>query len=114
MLVSTLTQRQATAASVVVVVWFALVLFYDLGVLGLLVITDGALSQSVVSGLVLGNPAGLYRVQMMQELGGFEALQDLGVTASASSPAIRSLLWGGWLVVPALISGAWLSRSKVV
>ena len=41
LLISTLTRRQVTAASVVVVVWFGLVFFYDLGVLGLLVITDG-------------------------------------------------------------------------
>ena len=113
-LISTLTRRQATAASVVVVVWFGLVFFYDLGVLGLLVITDGGLPQSAVSSLVVGNPAGLYRVQMMHELAGIEALSDLGVTTGLPGTAVTWLLWSSWLVLPALISGALLSRRKVV
>ncbi len=113
-LISALTRRQATAASAVVVVWFGLVFFYDLGVLGLLVITDGGLPQSAVSALVVGNPAGLYRVQMMHELAGLEALQDLGVTTDLPGAAATWLLWSSWLVFPALISGALLARRKVV
>ncbi len=113
-LISALTRRQATAASVVVVVWFGLVFFYDLGVLGLLVITDGGLPQSVVSALVVGNPAGLYRVQMMHDLAGFEALQDLGVTTGLPGAAATALLWCGWLVLPTAISGVLLSRRKVI
>jgi Cu-processing system permease protein len=114
LLISTVTRRQATAASVVVVVWFGLVFFYDLGVLGILVITDGALPQSAVSSLVVGNPAGLYRVQMMHEFAGSDALQDLGLAMSLPGKAAMWLLWGGWLLVPVAISGALLSRRKVV
>lgn len=113
-LVSALTRRQATAASAVVVVWFGLVFFYDLGVLGLLVITDGALSQSAVSALVVGNPAGLYRVQMMHQLAGMEALQELGVTTGVPGSWASWTLWGAWLVGPTLASGALLSRRKVL
>jgi Cu-processing system permease protein len=112
-LISTVTRRQATAASVVVVVWFGLVFFYDLGVLGLLVITDGGLSQSAVSALVVGNPAGLYRVQMMHAFAGTEVLQDMGLSTGMPGTATTWLLWCGWLVVPTAISGALLSRSKV-
>lgn len=114
LLISTVTRRQVTAASVVVVVWFGLVFFYDLGVLGLLVITDGGLPQSAVSALVVGNPAGLYRVQMMHAFAGPEVLQDLGLTTGLPGAATTWLLWGGWLLVPAVISGAMLSRRKVV
>jgi Cu-processing system permease protein len=114
LLISAVTRRQATAASVVVVVWFGLVFFYDLGILGLLVITDGGLPQSAVSALVVGNPAGLYRVQMMHELAGLEAMQDLGVTTGLPGTAVTWALWGGWLLCPTLISGALLSRRKVV
>jgi Cu-processing system permease protein len=113
LLISTVTRRQVTAASVVVVVWFGLVFFYDLGVLGLLVITDGGLPQSAVSALVVGNPAGLYRVQMMHAFAGPEVLQDLGLTTGMPGTATTWLLWGSWLLVPALISGALLSRRKV-
>ncbi|MCH7869566.1 MAG: ABC transporter permease [Myxococcales bacterium] len=114
LLISTVTRRQATAASVVVVVWFGLVFFYDLGILGLLVISDGGLPQSAVSALVVGNPAGLYRVQMMYQLAGPDVLRDLGMTTGLPGTAITWLLWCSWIVVPALISGALLSRRKVV
>lgn len=113
-LISAVTRRQATAASVVVVVWFGLVFFYDLGILGLLVISDGGLPQSAVSALVVGNPAGLYRVQMMYQFAGPDVLRDLGMTTGLPGTAITWLLWCGWIVVPALISGALLSRRKVV
>lgn len=113
LLISTLTRRQSSAASVVVVVWFALVFFYDLGILGLLVITDGGIPQSAVSALVVGNPAGLYRVQMIQEFAGFDALQDLGGKTGLPGSATIGLLWCSWLVVPAAISGVLLSRRKV-
>jgi Cu-processing system permease protein len=49
MLISACTRRQVTAASVVVVTWFLLVFFYDLGLLGILVISDGAISQQAIS-----------------------------------------------------------------
>jgi hypothetical protein len=98
----------------VVVVWFGLVFFYDLGILGLLVITDGALSQSAISSLVVGNPAGLYRIQMMHAFAGPEVLHDLGLTTGLPGAATTWLLWGAWLAVPTAISGVLLSRRKVV
>jgi len=114
LLASTLARRQVTAASVVVVIWFGLVFFYDLFILGLLVVSDGGVPQSAVTGLVVANPAGLYRVQMMHAFAGSDALQDLGLTSQLPGPLVTSLLWLGWLIVPALISGALLSRRKVV
>ena len=114
MLISTLTRRQVTAASVVVVVWFGLVFFYDLGVLGLLVITDGNLSESLVSALVVGNPAGLYRIQMMQAFAGADALQELGLGTGLPTAGTTALLWCAWLALPVAISSLLLSRRKVV
>jgi len=114
LLISTLTRRQVTAASVVVVVWFGLVFFYDLGVLGLLVLTDGGLGQETVSALVVGNPAGLYRVEMMYAFAGPDVLRELGLETGLPGPTVVWLLWAGWLVAPALVSGALLSRRKVV
>ncbi len=113
LLISTCARRQVTAASAVVVGWFGLVFFYDLGLLGLLVLSDGGLSQSMVSGLVVGNPAGLYRVQMMHAFAGPEVLQDLGVHTGLPSPTLTGMLWLAWICVPALLSGALLSHRKV-
>jgi len=114
LLISTVTRRQVTAASVVVVVWFGLVFFYDLGVLGLLVLTDGAVSQGAVTGLVAGNPAGLYRIEMMHVFAGADALQDLGLELGLPGRGVSWLLWGSWIVLPAGLSGVLLSRQKVV
>jgi Cu-processing system permease protein len=112
--ISSLTRRQVAAASVVVVVWFALVFFYDLGLLGLLVITDGAVPQTVVSGLVLGNPAGLYRMQMLVAFAGPDVLEDLGLTTGLPGAASTALIWAAWLAGPAVLSGVLLARRKVV
>ncbi|MDJ0790238.1 MAG: ABC transporter permease subunit [Myxococcota bacterium] len=114
LLISTLMSRQVTAASVVVVVWFCLVFFYDLGVLGLLVATDGGLSQQTVSALVFGNPAGLYRIEMMNAFAGPDALRELGIAADLPGDGASAMLWGLWLLVPAGISGILLARRKVV
>jgi Cu-processing system permease protein len=113
LLISAIASRQATAASVVVVVWFGLVFFYDLGILGILVVSDGGVSQSAISALVIGNPAGLYRVQMMHEFAGPQVLQDLGLTTGLPGTTTTNLLWCGWILVPALVSGALLSRRNV-
>ncbi len=114
LLISVLTRRQVTAASVVVVVWFGLVFFYDLGVLGLLVVTDGALSQTAVTALVVGNPAGLYRLQMLHAFAGPDVLAEMGLTTGLPDRTATTLLWAGWLLLPALASGAILSRRRVI
>jgi len=113
MLVSTVTERQVTAASVVVVLWFGLVFFYDLGLLGLLVITDGGVSQQVVSSLVAGNPCGLFRVEMMNAFAGPDMLRELGLTAALPGPVVSALIWTVWLVGPLALSGLLLSRRRV-
>ncbi len=113
MLISATCRRQVTAASVVVVAWFLLVFFYDLGLLGLLVVTDGAISQQAVSSLVVANPAGLFRVQMMQAFAGPDVLRELGMTASLPDVVGMSAIWAAWVVLPSACSGVLLSREKV-
>ncbi len=112
-LLSSLTSRQTVAASMVVVVWFGMVFFYDLGLLGVLVATDGSISQHSVAGLVVANPAGLYRASMMQAFAGAEALSNLGLTAKLPNPAGRAALWALWIVGPAALSALILSNRKV-
>jgi len=113
MLISVIARRQVTAASIVVVVWFGFVFFYDLGLLGLLVMSDGAISQEAIARLVLSNPAGLYRIQMMQSFAGPEALRDLGMVVALPSAGTISMIWLGWLALPVLLSGLLMSRRQV-
>ncbi|MBX7190611.1 MAG: ABC transporter permease [Sandaracinaceae bacterium] len=112
MLVSTVAPRQSIATSLVVVLWFLLVFFYDLGLLGLLVATDGEIPQGTVQALVLANPAGLYRLQLVESLSGTQALSDLGLTSSLPGWQTVGLLWTAWILGPLSLSALVLSRGK--
>ncbi len=114
LLLSTLAPRQSVAASLVVVVWFGLVFFYDLGLLGLLVASDGGVSENTIAHLVVANPAGLYRVAMMQSLLGGQALSDLGLSVELPSVAQRGLIWAAWIIGPTLLSAIILSKKRVL
>jgi Cu-processing system permease protein len=114
LLISVLARRQVTAASIVVVVWFGLVFFYDLGLLGLLVMSDGAISQENIARLVLSNPAGLYRIQMMQSFAGPEVLRDLGMSVALPGRGLVALIWVAWVGLPVVASGLLMSQRRVV
>ena len=111
-LVSAVSPRQSIATSLVVVIWFLLVFFYDLGLLGLLVATDGDVSQGTVQALVLVNPAGLYRLQLVESLSGQSALSDLGLISALPGPGVVAALWTGWIVGPAALSALVLSLGR--
>ena len=112
MLISAAVTRQVTAASLVVVCWFLLVFFYDLALLGVMVASDGAFSQEAVSALTVGNPAGLYRLQMMGALAGPEVLEGLGLAVLVPGPTVTALVWSAWIVGPLALSGLVLSRTR--
>ncbi|MCP3674240.1 MAG: ABC transporter permease [Gammaproteobacteria bacterium] len=110
--ISVFAKRQTTAISIVITLWFLLVFFFDLGLLGLLVITDGSLSTQVTSSLILMNPAGLYRIQLMNEFANAEFLQSLGLVMSPPSVAQIFMLWGVWIVGPFAMSAIILNYRK--
>ncbi len=112
--ISTVVRRQSTAASLVVALWFLLVFFYDLGLLGLLVITDGAVSADTVATLVFVNPAGLFRLEMMTVFAGPEILENLGITVGLPGVALRLAIWAGWILLPLGLSGLVFSRRKSI
>jgi len=112
--VSAITRRQITAASLTVTLWFLFVFFYDLGLLGLLVVTDGRISQQAIASLVVANPAGLFRVEMMTRFAGPEVLGNLGMTAQLPTALGSAAIWAAWIVLPPLLAGAllWAERGK--
>lgn len=112
-LISTLVSRQVTAASLVVSLWFLFVFFYDLGLLALLVATDGQIEQAWIVDLVFANPAGLFRVEMMERFAGPEVLESLGMSVELPSVGARKLIWAAWIAGPVMLSGAILSAQKV-
>lgn len=110
--ISTFVQRRATAASAIVTVWFVFVLFYDMGLLGLMVATDGQLPQSVVVGLVAANPAGLYRMGLLVDLVGTEALGEMGLGAALPSIPLRYGIWLAWVLLPLALGALGLARRR--
>jgi len=114
MLISTMSRRHATAASLAVATWFLLVLFWDLGLLAVLVATDGAFPQDAVAALAVANPAGLYRLSLLVDLGGAADLDALGLSVGLPGPATRGALWAAWIVGPLGLGVAMLSRRRAV
>ena len=112
-LISTVASRQVTAASMVVAMWFLFVFFYDLGLLALLVASDGAISQDAVGLLVFANPAGLFRVEMMARFAGPEVLESLGMSVALPGAMASAAIWSAWIAGPVLLSAALLARRKV-
>jgi len=114
MLISSLVARPVTAASLVVVTWFLLVFFYDLALLALLVVTDGAVSAQTIATLVVANPSGLYRTEMMRQLAGPDVLAGLGLSVTMPGGLARAAIWLAWIVGPVGLSGLLLWRKQVL
>ena len=112
-LLSTLVSRQLTSASLVVATWFLLVFFYDLGLLGLMVVTDGQVAPETISTLVTVNPAGLFRLEMMQRFAGPDVLEGLGVGVAPPGSAATIGLWTLWILAPVASSSLILTLKKV-
>ena len=113
-LISSVSRRHATAASLAVAVWFLLVLFWDLGLLAALVATDGAVPQQVIATVSAINPAGLYRLALLERLTGAAALEELGLVVRMPGLVAQSALWTGWILGPLAIGTGLLMRRKAV
>ena len=111
-LISCMCKQQVTAAAAVVSAWFLLVFFYDLGLLGFLVATDGAVSSDTIGRLILANPAGLFRLTLVSWFSGEQAVANLGLTVGLPGLSMSGLIWAAWIAGPLLISSLLLSRRK--
>ena len=113
MLWSVVARRPTTAVSLVVISWFSLVFLYDLALLGLMVVTAGTVSNDTLAALVLANPAGLYRVQLLSRLGTESAaLGDLGIDAAGLTSTF-ALIWALWIVLPLILATLLFLQQRV-
>jgi Cu-processing system permease protein len=111
-LASTSVRQSATAAALALAVWLVLVLIYDLGLLGVLVVdAAGLISKELFAALLLANPADSYRllnltgladVELASGMGG--ALRQLGLPVAAPF-AVLALWIAGPLILAALRLG---------
>lgn len=101
-LVSVLAASKTAASGAAIALWFAFVLVYDLILLGVLVLTEGALPAALVSGLLLLNPADVFRVLNVFSLEEVKTLYGLATVASdtLTAPWLLGAVMGAWIVAP--------------
>lgn len=102
--ISSCSRRPATAASLLVAAWFMLVFFYDLGILGLMVATDGAMGAMGSLWLVCINPVGMYRMVLMNELSGKDMLGALIQGQTSPGVGLALLFCIAWICLPLVAS----------
>jgi Cu-processing system permease protein len=111
MLLSVLARDRTRASGLAIALWFALVLVFDLLLLGLLVASGGELGGDAFAYLLLMNPADIFRILNIFSLDDVRRLYGL---ASIVPPALgQAWLMGGamlvWIVGP-LALASWRFR----
>ena len=115
-LISALARRTATALGIAIVVWLALVLVGDLGLMGTAVAIK--LSPGELFGLTLANPLQLYRIASIDLLrDSLDLLGPAGLVAHdwfgrAIGPVLTGLL-ALWIIVPLAVAYFVMSRGDM-
>jgi len=111
LLLSVLARDRTRASGLAIALWFALVLVFDLLLLGLLVATGGQFGGQVFAYLLLLNPADIFRILNVFSLDDVQRLYGL---ASILPPALSQVGWLAsamlaWIVAP-LALASWRFR----
>lgn len=111
-LVSSVAREKTHAFGVVLAAWAWFVLVYDLLALG--IIAAFRLSDAVISVLIIGNPAGLFRLLV---LGGLETGGSGGYGAAFAAAGVPTWLLVfmllSWTVVPLVLAGILARRRSL-
>jgi len=111
-LISILFYERTRVIALTIFLWLFFTILYDLGLIGLLVVTKGGIGAVVFPILLLFNPVDIYRILNFTSIGEFQILIGL---ASVQFPSyIRaSTLWGislCWVTIPLVISYFYFKR----
>ena len=114
-LISSLVRDRGTAAGLSVGIWLLMVLVFDMGLLGILVIDQGrVISAGVLEALLFLNPTDLYR---LSNLTGFNVSQFSGMAglAGTASAGIGALLLGllVWIAAPLGLATVFFARREL-
>ncbi|CCE02899.1 ABC transporter permease [Bradyrhizobium sp. STM 3809] len=112
-LVSAVVRDRGTAAGLCIGLWLALVLIYDMALLGLLVLDQGRnISGGVLSALLLLNPADAYRLLNLTGFANVSLFSGMAGLAASSTLSVRALLAALvlWTLIP--LAGATLAFSR--
>jgi Cu-processing system permease protein len=103
---SVVAQDRMRASGMAIGVWFFFVLVFDLLLMGLLVLSKGSLGSSVFAGLLMLNPADVFRLlnifnsQQVQTMYGLATVMP----DSLIHPMALMGIMLGWIVVPFLLA----------
>jgi Cu-processing system permease protein len=105
-LISVLFYERTKVIALTIFLWLFFTILYDLGLIGLLIITKGNVGTDIFSMLLMFNPVDIYRILNFVSIGEFQVMIGL---ASVDLPAyIRpSMLWAIsmiWIIAPLGIS----------
>jgi Cu-processing system permease protein len=114
-LISSLVRDRGTAAGLSVGVWLLMVLVFDMGLLGILVIDQGRIiSAPILEALLFLNPTDLYR---LTNLTGFNVSQFSGMAglAGTASAGIAALSLGllVWIAAPLGLATVFFARREL-
>jgi Cu-processing system permease protein len=102
LLISVLAADRMRASGIAIAFWFFFVLIFDLLLMGALVISNGHLGSNVFAGLLMLNPADVFRLlnifssQEVQNMYGLATVMPESLT----NPALLVGIMLGWIVVP--------------
>ncbi len=101
---SVFAKKRSTAISIAISFWFLLVFFFDLAVLGVLIISKGSVPVQIVNSLVMFNPAGLYRIILMGEYANTDVLSSFGFTMNVPDSITVAVIWSIWILYPVIFA----------
>ena len=107
-------KEKSQAAGLALVVWFFFVLVYDLGLLALLVVENGAISTQFLSSLLFFNPTDVFRLINYQVINASEYSGVLQL-AQGNGSNLFSLVavMSGWIIIPLAISSIIFKKREV-
>lgn len=116
LMISARVRERGTAAGMAIGIWLLFVLVFDLGLIGLLASDTGQqLSDTLITGLMLANPADIYRMLNLTGSAETAILSGMaGIAGSgATSPYLLFALLAGWVAVPLAAACLFFGRRQL-
>ena len=115
-LVSAVVRDRGTAAGLCIGLWLALVLIYDMALLGLLVLDQGRnISGGMLNALLLLNPTDAYRLFNLTGFANVSLFSGMAGLAGSSTLSVQALLTALvlWILVPLACAALAFSRREL-
>ena len=113
-LISLSSNEKSKAAGLALITWFFFALVFDLGLLALLVGTEASLSQTMLTQLMMLNPADIFRLVNLAGLDPSDVNGALAIAIKAhmSQGQLFALLIS-WIVIPLMITSFVFKYKKI-